>query len=771
MTLEKSSLSTFWLTFRSAIKGNFIFPLLNLIVLILVVPVSTLISFKNFTDPYVYTGAVLANIADFYKFYFSVDSLYLHVSVIAFSILLGIFMFRFITNKIKVNVFYSLGITRKNLFTANSLAGILMLFVSISIPFLAGFIINILKFGYSSELLSSIIYNIVGYTVLATVAFSVAAAVLSCVGTIIEGVSFTTVILAGPTMIFYCIESLMKKLTLGSPFGIYSYYNPQLTHTTNPLIPILSKYNPILFLYYDIENSSGLRLSRPGELFPWIKPDYSSVVTWCIISGAIFIIGMHLFKKRKAEICGFIGVNKWLNFAVTFLIGFFPFCLAISYIDSLFLGITVGLAAYIIFYLIIDITLKRNTKEFKKGLVKLPVHIGVSLLILLIFATGLLGYSSRVPSIDEIESAEINPITYAGMIDPINPHSVDFDVVDIGKPIKGFKSERDLKTITDIHWLIVETGKLKNTEIDYTLPKYKQITDSTINIIYHLKNGKNVRRYYSTVTMEIIDAMLEIDETDRYKQLLLQNLTEPVSKNDSTETVERKNVFQSGTSTVSIVTNDLGLGQELSISSAQRIELLNALSKDLTAQTVKQRYYPKHPALGAIQFYQRYGEIDKKPIGSIVRTTPSSLAREGNSSIIITDDMANTLDFLNKNGFTKLFKNDTKYEFISAQVIVAKPLTDIFFYGNEFSLQFKGKGIWDTNTDLYYGNFSSAYKVTNRNIIEEIEDNASISYFRETAGYYVLFNQSNNGGYTTMYVPASKMPQSVIDGVANFKKD
>ena len=49
MTSQKSSLSTFTFTFLSALKGNFVLPLLNLFALIATVPVSCVFAIKGFT--------------------------------------------------------------------------------------------------------------------------------------------------------------------------------------------------------------------------------------------------------------------------------------------------------------------------------------------------------------------------------------------------------------------------------------------------------------------------------------------------------------------------------------------------------------------------------------------------------------------------------------------------------------------------------------------------------------------------------------------------
>ena len=189
------------------------------------------------------------------------------------------------------------------------------------------------------------------------------------------------------------------------------------------------------------------------------------------------------------------------------------------------------------------------------------------------------------------------------------------------------------------------------------------------------------------------------------------------------------------------------------------MQLFEVLTKDLTAQTVNERFYPKEPALGAIilSFYSGY----------IVTDSDSwiDLSMHGCPCIVITNDMINTIEFLKSKGYIKYFNGSTK--FIAAQIIDASTtiIDKAYFYSDSVTKHFMGG--W--NKKYYkFGYFENSYKVTDIALINEIAENAHISYFNSAPGYYVKFELANNGGYTTMYVPASKMPQRVIDGVSSL---
>ena len=54
--------------------------------------------------------------------------------LVVISLLVGVLLFRFVTNKKTVNVYYSLGIKRADLYTARLLAGVFMMLAAVLVP-------------------------------------------------------------------------------------------------------------------------------------------------------------------------------------------------------------------------------------------------------------------------------------------------------------------------------------------------------------------------------------------------------------------------------------------------------------------------------------------------------------------------------------------------------------------------------------------------------------------------------------------------------------
>ena len=67
--------------------------------------------------------------------------------LVVISLLVGVLLFRFVTNKKTVNVYYSLGIKRADLYTARLVAGIIMMLAATLIPLAVSLGINLHIFG------------------------------------------------------------------------------------------------------------------------------------------------------------------------------------------------------------------------------------------------------------------------------------------------------------------------------------------------------------------------------------------------------------------------------------------------------------------------------------------------------------------------------------------------------------------------------------------------------------------------------------------------
>lgn len=109
-----------------------------------------------------------------------------------------------------------------------------------------------------------------------------------------------------------------------------------------------------------------------------------------------------MFKRRKAEICGFPGRSAVLNFVLCMMASFGAASLVI-YLASknpdistwllIAILLVISMAVFLVLDILVHLSFKVLKKDWKIGL----VHVGLMAAFLLSLYTGFFGYSSRVP--------------------------------------------------------------------------------------------------------------------------------------------------------------------------------------------------------------------------------------------------------------------------------------------------------------------------------------------------------------------------------------
>ena len=158
--MKKKYKNTFWFSVAHAMKKTFILPLMTF-------AVSMFFYLSNFCWDKINEAKeaaeirgqdVLKMMRDAYEvFIFDSEQaaynplFYIFPALlVVISILLGVLLFRFVTNKKTVNVYYSLGIKRADLYTARLVAGIIMMLAATLIPLAVSLGLNLHFFGSSA---------------------------------------------------------------------------------------------------------------------------------------------------------------------------------------------------------------------------------------------------------------------------------------------------------------------------------------------------------------------------------------------------------------------------------------------------------------------------------------------------------------------------------------------------------------------------------------------------------------------------------------------
>ena len=152
------------------------------------------------------------------------------------------------------------------------------------------------------------------------------------------------------------------------------------------------EYNSVLFTmissYQQVQPLFLLKASV-GQAFEqcidaqWGAPSRFPLLLWAFGCHWRRCLGSFLFRRRKAEICGFLGKSKVLNVCVVGLIGFFCYGAVLKVASPLpaYVAVLLGVLAYAAVYCFFYLALTRDAKRFCKRLRLLPLHLGAVVLL------------------------------------------------------------------------------------------------------------------------------------------------------------------------------------------------------------------------------------------------------------------------------------------------------------------------------------------------------------------------------------------------------
>lgn len=793
MTSRKSSKNNFGYAFRTGLAENGIFGALGFIFLSIFYLIAPLSKLVNYTITDETTNQLIAADPkkDFVYFFGYEIGQYGDLMVLAMlllSCIMGLAAFRFITGKKTVNVYYSLGIRREQLFAAKFLSGAVLLSAAVILPIFSGILVNIAYLGNSAALWQGSMYMMTSLLSVTLIAFSVTAAIFSCVGTLFEGIVFTGSVLLFPTIFLTVIDRLFIRLVKGAPYQVrFSDAYPSLAEEFTFINPILCFANAFKYGGMTTEKT---QLSLFGEKIAWSKPSLLLPLCYLVVCIAVFFLGMFLFKRRKAEIGGFLGTCKPLNFAVTFLIGFGAFCLIFnSLAENKWLAVSVGLLAYIVIYCILDFALIRNLREFGKGMVKLPVHLAIVSVILLLFSTGLFGYETRIPNAEDISHAQLSSEGYDlaytdayGGLDNFGGYNSTALSPWFAISRGEYTAENDIAFIRALHKAVIDAEDYQVPAADYT-----PFNTGRIQISYYLKNGKVVRRCYDGVSPELFKKALEAEKTESAQKRLtdlfkgeIKKLPE-ISKEDyenpffqdpyaeeRTVSAIRELVQKSGN--VSVITK---VGEaEVTLTENERAELNRRLLADLSAQTVEERYYANN-TVGFIRYYLPPVQTDGNVYDGKNFVYPAlgtaTLAQKFSEAVVlpISEDMTDTLEFLKQLGVYDALTNTPEIQEVyvnriqnelhknRAENYRSSPRSHIFI-GNRY----RKNALMEDGEFGYMAVLKDALKITNPTDCAALYKASGMMAMFEEADYSVYVCTAD-GNATQLYLRAADVPEGL----------
>jgi len=441
------------------------------------------------------------------------------------SILTAVRIFNFICDKRTVNVYYSLGIKRTTLFLSKYASGALFLCAATLIPVILSYIVNTAFLGLSWRLIIVLLQYYCGISVFLLLCYSFTACVFSSVGTVSEAIVYSVALLFAPTIFFFILENIVGAFLPTSTLNTYIEHFTQNAYTYGSsgisYLEATAKYNPVLF-FADEMFTFGVGSISDGEILlkateeKWRLPDIFIHFPWFITASAAALLGTFLFRRIKAENCGFLNTNKVLSNLMIFELCLFGSCLFLSEMrwTPPAIVLSMGAAVAFVLYLIAEIFLKRSLKKILTSLYKFVAHAAVIAIIFTICATGAFGYDTYIPDINKVESVEVAiPFSYT-------------QISTMRKP-SGWMSDGFIYTFEDYRKrFLPEMTESEDIEAIINMHEYinRRVEDDgtrcSIVIRYNLKNGSYSQRKLSLTNKSEVSELFTLFDTKSYKNEL-----------------------------------------------------------------------------------------------------------------------------------------------------------------------------------------------------------------------------------------------------------
>ena len=833
--MKKKYKNTFWFSVAHAMKKNFILPLMTF-------AVSMFFYLSNFCWDKINEAKeaaeirgqdVLKMMRDAYEvFIFDSEQaaynplFYIFPALlVVISILLGVLLFRFVTNKKTVNVYYSLGIKRADLYTARLVAGIIMMLAATLIPLAVSLGLNLHYFGSSAMLWRTFLFYAVHNVICVLAGLTISAAVSSCVGTVVESLGFSAVLAAFPSVVTMCVNYSVPAILNGAPgityYDIYpsssSYGDMHLDMTGSTMFGrIISHINLLMLNRSSFINSSSVEAMTKEAAKKWAAPSLTPYILWAVLIAAFFVFGLFMFKRRKAEICGFPGRSTVLNFVLCMIASFGAASLII-YLASknpdistwllIAILLVISMAVFLVLDILVHLSFKALKKDWRIGL----VHVGLMAAFLLSLYTGFFGYSSRVPDVQSIESASISaPNALMGSYKLGNGLQSGYnsnlyfgedglkDYYYVGNRsnslVEDFKDKDDINTVREIHKAMIKAGNLNKTNSDSD-DYSKRVTSQKVIIKYKLKNGRELVRVYNYVPLTDYPTLYALEDTKNWNSKIKNELLNIDSENVIPI------VFSAQMDKRTAVDEELTAGlaraiyNDISTLSSDKFLSSNAKYLGSVAFYVNREQredYSIYESSEYVNATSMEDEITEEEEPLSRQETVDNLAIRDNSQgkylalgdysvIPITEEMTNTISFLKAHGLYEKLSDESPI--VSVRVKDMGHSTDSvnarYGYGysspifNAFWDDGKSKAVSKTDSTGYtyqFSNYNSgdfmpkdAVTITNKTIVEKLAANAYGYRFDLTGGYLVEFKRAN-GALTIMYVPKGRIELNLGTG-------
>ncbi len=594
----------FWHELRLTIRQFWLLPVAGAVYFFLVMNLPLLL----ILDSYSYSG--YAN----FEMYVQGYDAGIQYAIPVFAGLVALCVFFFLFQARATDTYFSLGVRRGTLFGIRYLTGAafvaLPLLLACLCSLFAQLAVQPVFYGvfFRSWLYVTLLMMVGGLAM-----YSLAVLVITLCGTVSEGVVYTLLASILPLLLAWIAGSVLQSLLPGCPYGAgFSHlseppYGGVMFEDGIPisLVEAVKLFTPFSFHFYDIstfqsvyfENGDASTAINTSYRISVSSPHWGMLAGWALFVAAAALLAYLLFRRRRAEISGFAGSCRPLGIAAAVLAALFTFA-ALQYLPvSLPLRVLCGLLGAAAALVLAGMIAFRGVGWLKKSWPALPATAGGLLVAAVVLATGLFGYSARVPAVQEIAQASI---TYHG-----DPNRMEASEIMSGvyistvyMPSGPYASAGDLERIVSLHEklarLPLECFTSSERIADGDVAYQEAVVNGPVFVEYTLKNGRTMARRYATLPLSLMEEFLQLDETQAISQAWEEKLRLRLFGNGK---AEEDRGYQPPEDIYLYSPSLLLEEAPLDLTTQEREQLLDCLLADLEGQTLQDHYFPEEDAV------------------------------------------------------------------------------------------------------------------------------------------------------------------------------
>ena len=663
------------------------------------------------------------------------------------AILTAVILFNFAWSKKQTNVLFSFGLTKTQIFGAKMLAGILPLVLLMTLA--AGFeVFASLAVGYklSARYLLGAAFIFINAITPYIVTFCISATVIANTTNVIEGGVFTLLTMSAPTIIRNFGGLLFTAYTLGASEEDIGnlLYGSLYENDWNFTAPFFNSFSVWFDDYYNYGEALPYFNTKSGEFIT--LADWSGAISAVIYSVIAVAVGFALFKRKKNENAASFGRNAGFTEFGAVIAGIFlvsVLTMKIPYGEGTLVDFLPTIPLFFFGYFAFKFVFSsKRLRAMKKSLRRIPAYTAGLFAFLFCIYCGGFGYASYVPDAEDVQWVSISSPFFKGLDDRLSgdatfgfkemntrdefdDRATDYYFVNLlsmsyypeyeyfelyTNSTATFYNTEAIKKVTEVHKAFAEDGHVSASD--------KDAQGTSVIITYRLKNGSFVTRNYFRTTEETMQKFLLLNDTQEIGNeidLYFGDYDYDDDFGEENDYIVEYDYDEGYTNDYDIIESfdkssnlhtcfgylfpkDMSKGYNLGHIDE---ELFNALKEDLRAQSAQEHYH--HSAedeLGIITcmadsefpFYTGTSEMLSEKYDEEYRTTSWNLNTKTTKSFVITRDMTNTVNYLEKNGLLKHLANDRTVEDIS--YVRLATLGELY-----------GKNKMHLNMPLFYGAF------------------------------------------------------------------